>query len=144
MFPPELLYQLSARDQQVTWLDPIFDRGDVTTAAVSVAATLHTVPDGRVLVVHSVHAEARPGAAQACTELAIVARAAGMPNRRLAASFFTVTANLPRSVDWSGSILLPPDGVIIAVGTFDAGVAGNNVLGDVMGVLIPVGNIQRV
>lgn len=97
-----------------------------------------------MLILQNVHAEAQPGAGQACTELAIIARAGSMPNRRLTASTFAAAAGIKQHVNWSGSIIVPPRGLVLATGTFDAGVLGNNVLLDVIGILIPVGNIQRV
>jgi hypothetical protein len=147
MFFPEFLFQLSARDQQVTWLDPF--AGDIvdTAAAVSVTSTGFTVPNARAFLLQSASAVANPGAAQAVTSIVVsVIRpdpdttGARLSERDSAAA----AANTSKTANWAGSILVPPGWRVIATANFDAGVAVNNLRLGIVGLFIPIGNIQRI
>lgn len=142
---PEQLYQLSQRDLQVTWLDPaIFQNIDIL-AAVSVNTTLFTVPEGRVLLLQSVSAIADPGAAQSCRSVSIsLLQPVSATLFPLARETFAVAADQDRVANWSGSIMVPPGYGINALATFDAAVAANSIRGDMVGLLIPLANVQRV
>jgi hypothetical protein len=69
VFFPEFLYQLSGRDQQVTWLDPSFSAVGDSALNVFVTVDALTVPSDRVLVLQSVVGMAEPGAGQNVTDI---------------------------------------------------------------------------
>lgn len=145
MFFPEFLYQLSARDQQVTWLDPRIARGDTLLAAAAVTAVAITVPTGLVLVLQNASLEADPGAAQNVTEsffeLLTPDAATGV---RITQDRTALAANVIGHLNWSGSILVPPNWQVRGAANFNAAAAANRVIADCIGILLPVGNIQRV
>lgn len=142
---PELLYQLSGRDQQVTWLDPVIVRVATSTAAAQVNATF-TVNTGRAFVLTSAIAAAVPGAAQNITDLSLVLQEpTGTTNVGLTGVEVTPAAGLAfQRLNFSGEVVLPPGWKVIAVGTYSAGVAANQTILTLTGILMPVGNIQRV
>lgn len=145
MFFPEFLYRLSQRDQQVTWLDPSYNTGLLSDTSVGLERNLVTVPDGRVLILESASVEADPGAAHACTRIRIVATTPVVNlDFVIAQATFAVTANLTQSLNWSGSLLIPPGWSVRMLGVFDAAVAANQIQGYSLGMLLPVGNIQRI
>lgn len=139
----EQLYRLSVNDVQARLLDPRYERADQTAALVNVAPIVFTVPRDHAFILTTFHGEAQPGAGQSCTELALIARPPTGSNKRLSALSFAVGAGVKRHVDFSGEVVVPADGVIIVSGIFDAGAVGNNVIGDITGILIPRGNIER-
>lgn len=145
MFFPEFLYRLSERDQQVTWLDPfIFEQG-VSVAGTTPNTTVSSVPLDRALVVQSATVVGIPGAGQACTFLRMTVRAPlGNQSIRLFQQGFAVAANVQQAINWQGSILIPPLWSLTVESVFDAGVAVNQIVGGIWGILIPVGNVQRV
>lgn len=146
MLFPEFLYQLNARDQQVTWLEPLFTQ--INPAAALQAAwseLVYQVPNDRVLVLTHVFASANPGGAQGVTDLAIFARVPlSSPAYRLLFFSETIVAGLTRATRWQGELLLPPGWQIAISATFDAAAVANAVSADVAGVLIPTGTIQRL
>lgn len=144
MFFPEFLYQLSARDQQVTWLDPQLGTVVTSTAATSVSSSL-TVPDARLLVVTALNLEAAPGLAQNITQMFLgFFNVATNVLASLTEDLVAKGANAASSIDWQGEIVLPPGWGIRATGSFNAAAAANQVILTVAGILIPIGNVQRV
>lgn len=142
MFFPEFLLKLSQRDEQVTWLDPVVQRVRVSAAAAQVFATF-TVPEGRALALTHVGAGGTPGAAQNLTNLrAYVARPnTGVPIILANGIFNSAVFDF---ISWQGQVLLPPGLIVELQADFSAGVAANIAVLDLIGVIIPVGNIQRV
>lgn len=147
MFFPELLYQLSARDQQVSWLDPSVSRITAGAAAPTVTANLLTVPAGLALILQALSVGLDPGAAQSILNVAfriLPPAPAAAPEVLISNEWFVLTANQNRAHNWQGSVLVPPGWRLACVGTFDAGAANNVVDASHMGILIPIGNVQRI
>lgn len=147
MLFPELLYQLSSRDQQVTWLDPYLRFVDQSTAAVDVSSTF-TIEDGKALVLQSATVEATPGGAQTTTWTKLLVRGPISTDLNqsayLAGSFTASGENAAKFLNWSGSLIVPPQWRITGRAVFSAGAIANNVRLSLLGVLIPIGNIQRI
>lgn len=142
---PELLYQLSARDQQVTWLDPRFDQQSTSLLAISVPTPVFQVPVDRVFVLCAAAVRADPGAGQNVDSLVIqILAPAGSAGFNLKQRTEVAAANINVDLDWTGEILLPPAWQIRGIGSFNAGAVANLVVHNFFGILIPVGNIQRV
>lgn len=146
MFFPESLYLLSARDQQVTWLDPVLFRSFLSTAAAGVNTPNFTVPDGRTLILTSASCFASPTGGQVATfgdfraqgpDLVDISIAQEQPNPALG-------AGVPLILNWSGQIIVPPRWNVYFRGSFNAGVAANSVAQHLFGILIPVANVQRI
>lgn len=142
MFFPEFLYQLSARDQQITWLDPVIRNLDVSVAAVVVNADAFLAND-RALILTNAVVNAFAGAAQTSdnTSLFLIPPGSsisiGLRGERPAAAANVI-------LNWVGQVLVPPGWTLRGAAAFNAGVAANRVVFDFAGMLIPVGNIQRV
>lgn len=144
MFFPEGLYTLSARDRQVTWLDPVLFHSSSSVAAGTVTVD-YTVPEGRILLLQTATVEAVSGAAQTVSWLAVVARpvSSAVPYVTFAGEW-TTGAPANRFVNWSGAIAVAPGWLIQGSAIFNAGAAANAVGLALLGLLIPSGNIQRV
>lgn len=145
-FFPESLFVLSERDHQVTWLDPLFAQINPAGAAVtSFSEVIYTVPNDRSLLLQGAFIGSNPGAGQIGTSCILMVRT---PNAsldyRLAANYTRQGADVNMALNWSGSLLIPSGWRIAAVAEFDAGVAVNAISADVLGLLLPNGNIQRV
>ena len=143
-FWPEALYQLAARDHQITWLDPVLFHTFTAAAATTVEAKF-TVPAGRMLLLQSATVEAVSGAAQTVSYLAVVAipPVGGVPFVALAGEW-TTGAPAKRFVNWSGSVVIAPGWIIDGTADYSAGAAANTTGLAIAGLLIPVGNIQRI
>jgi len=146
MFFPESLFQLSQRDLQVTWLDPLITRNLLAIANAVVSADL-TVPTGRVLLLTHIHAETVPDAAQNATGLFVGA----LPPPAGTGTFVLLAANrtaggagVRTMVDFDGQVLIPSGWIVRAQGTFNAGVNVNQAEAHIWGMLFPIGNIQRL
>jgi hypothetical protein len=146
MLVPEFLYQLSGRDQQVTWLDPRIQRVSESQASVSFSTVADIVPEGRALILLNASLLVAPGGAQtvnaASAFIAVVVP--NGPTRRIATLNFTPAGAEDVALNWVGQILLPPGWGLLGGAAFNLGVAANVLTFDYFGVLIPVGNIQRV
>lgn len=146
MFFPEFLYQLSKRDQQVTWLDPRFAQESASAAALGATVEVLQVPDGQCFILQTFFAEAIPGLAQGVTRilLELIPPTGGLTQRIAGAHWTPAVANQTRETQFSGSLLIPPGWRLQARGGYDAGAAANTITGDVNGIFIPVGNVQRL
>lgn len=141
---PELLYQLSGRDQQVTWLDPLLT-APVSSAASNFVFASYTVPADRALLLHHLAARGDPGAGQLITDIHIFLQApAGSFTVTLERDEVAKAANANAIVTWQGELVIPPNWQVVGAITFDAGVQVNAEQTHVAGILIPIGNIQRV
>jgi len=143
-FFPEFLFQLSSRDQQVTWLDPFSQRIIVSALSLGVEADAARVPLGKVLLLQSVAAQADPGAGQLVNSVVISLRPQPNGPPVNLAAIGSTAVDLLQFLNWSGSIIVPSEWLITANSSFNAAVAANQTVLDVIGMLIPVGNIQRV
>lgn len=145
MFVPEFLYQLSARDQQRTWLDPVLVSLSANVAGVEFNSNVFLIPNDKVMIVNNLVLAADPGAAQACIALQLsLLVPTALSFIPIARTTFAAVLNENQALNWSGSLVAPPGYAVNMLGTFDAGVAANQITGTVVGILIPVGNIQRV
>lgn len=145
MFFPEFLFKISQRDQQVTWLDPFFSADGLNLANVSVSAA-SIVPEGRALVLTHAFGRFTPGAGQNFTVLQLFYdKGSGiLPAMPLKESRTAGAANAIGLLDWQGQVVLTPGNRIVVTGTFNAGAAVNAVEVRAAGMLLPIGNIQRV
>lgn len=153
-FWPEGLYQLSARDRQVTWLDPLLDGptgatlvGPLRSVTIGTDGSVsRQVPDGRVLVLQSVVGYFAPGTAANANTLArllIRPPTAGTLEVWLREQRQAAAAGFSTELAWQGSVIVPPQWFVQAYGEFDAG-ADNEIALNIAGILIPVGNVQRL
>lgn len=147
MIFPELLYQLSPRDQQVTWLDPVIRRVTTTQAALTVNALDEVVPTGRAFLLTNATLFADPGAGQNIDDIglniAVLNPGAGVAVR-IATRSGAAGADLLAILNWTGQILIPAGWQLQGSAHFNALGAANEIRFDLMGILIPIGNIQRV
>lgn len=147
MFVPEFLYQLSARDQQVTWLDPIA-RVFVASVAAATVIPSFTVPTDRVFILTNSHISGVGGGAQTVARIALALTppgglvAAG-PNVDVEGLEVPGAPNIAR-LSWTGELMVPPAWMVSAIVLFSAGAVANTVNLNLNGCLIPVANIQRV
>lgn len=144
---PEQLYQLTQRDHQVTWLEPFFASISNAAIATSVDSGFVTVPNDRVLLLLNVAARVEPGAGQTSSSLNVRFR-----TQAGAASFQPIlrqenyaATGVTFNLHWVGQILVPSAWEIFATGGFSAAPANpNSTFLNVIGMLIPNANIQRV
>jgi hypothetical protein len=142
---PEFLYQLSSRDQQVTWLDPVFFRATEGTAGLTPSTAPFRVPLGKVLMLTNVNITGIPGAGQAVTRMfAVIISPAGTAQRSIMSFRTVLAADIESHHNWSGEIIVPSEWRLQAIGNFNLAVAVNEVTFDFCGILLPVGNVQRV
>lgn len=145
MFFPEFLYQLSGRDQQVSWLDPVafFIQDAQLATTVSV---LFTVPTESVLVLQHAFAQYSPAGAQTANikKLELLPPVTTVPELRLDEDRVTGGAGVTQKLSWQGSIIVPATWRVRAHSTFSAAGVANTVNLTILGILLPIGNIQRV
>lgn len=142
MLFPELLYVLSPRDENVTWLDPIIFRLSALQAIQQLDAVGDVVPEGKALLLHnaSVQGVAAGGQTVVWMDLNI---------ERPPATILYPLANKISTVQFDGlnlgtGLLIPPGWRIRGRINFNSGLAANQVILTYFGVLIPIANIQRV
>jgi hypothetical protein len=144
VFFPESLVRLSARDDQVTWLDPLFTNVQISVAN-ALAEPIFIVPDPRALILTHMEAEFDPGAGQniVTARVWVAPPTASAPFANLRHSLNALAADVNLELTWDGQILIPPLWRVIATGIFNAGVAANLSRVTLAGMLIPVANVQR-
>lgn len=145
MIFPEFFYRLSPVDEQARLLDPLhFSQG--TNLAGGTVSHAFTVPDRHVAIVTHVFGRYTPGAGQNFTILQL-------QHDRGSGAAVTVTlkenrtpgaANVVGLLDWQGELVVPAGSRVLATGVFNAGVAANATELAVGGMLLPLGNIQRL
>jgi hypothetical protein len=146
VFVPEYLYQLTDRDQRLTWLDPVlfFERISGLLATIDVT---FTVPDGRLVILQHAFLNLTPGAGitaqQKVLEL-LPPGAAQLPKPCLIRSDVNSGAGVTGQFNWQGSIAVPSLWRVHANCTFSGIGAINGVELSLIGALIPIGNVQRV
>lgn len=146
MLFPEALYLLSPRDQQVTWLDPLAQQISNAAVAVAVDSGIIRAPIERALILLNTAARVEPGAGQTSNSLNVrlVPPTVGSGQIVLTQQNYTATATTFNLI-WTGQIIIPAGWGIVATGNFSAAPANpNNTFLNVIGMLIPTGNIQRL
>jgi len=143
---PEALFLLSARDQQVTWLDPVLlDVEQTGLLVASVDQLLLTVPPDRALLLYNIALRSAPGAAQFVTDsLITVSPSTTGVAVRVVGDTTDYAANVVSFLNWQGTMLIPPTWRIFANMRWNAGAAANSWRVGLHGLLIPAGNIQRL
>jgi hypothetical protein len=150
-FWPEALFLLSDRDRQVTWLDPVIVKTDNLPGELVADIQLnYVVPQGRALLLQSVHVFGGAGAGQTCTYIEIALDLPGSPG-----AYTYLSTNYPgspgapavgveRQAFWSGSVLVPERWRVAGAAGFNAAAQPNQVVHSVVGLLLPMGNIARI
>lgn len=147
---PEFLFQLSARDQQVSWLDPVANVISVSQTAVELTAT-YTVPNDRVLLLEYVTAFLRPFSTQNIaidTGIFVAPPLAAVSGTIVLRWLTQRTVALGAGVrDFQFAdphIIVPASWRVMCKASFNAGASLNDLVFSVFGTLIPLGNIQRI
>jgi hypothetical protein len=143
MFFPESLYLLSARDQQVSWLEPVFFREEVLDTQVGLEIQ-YQVPQGRCLLLQTAVGDGAAGAAQTCDNLQVLARPPTANVQTYLAVSWYGGALQGRMVNFSGSVIVPELWIVMAQANFSAAANANFVHLSISGLLIPIGNVVRV
>jgi hypothetical protein len=143
VFFPESLFLLSDRDRQVSWLDPLITSPE-SSQMLATFEVSYTVPNGKALLLQSVHGVAVGGGAQTCSEIGLAVRTTSLGTYTYLNSDFETAAGADREVSWRGSVLVPERWLVLADAVFSAGVAANFLKLSIFGMLVPIGNIQRV
>lgn len=140
----DFLYQLTARDRQVTGLEAVFfDFGLGSVAATNVACPFtYTVPRGRALKVNSASLVMLPGATADNSNAYIIASdSSGQSYQIYAKTFYQTTGRQARSADFSPELVIPAGVVLSAVGVFSNATAANQIQAGFSGLLLPRGSI---
>lgn len=145
---PLPLYQITGRDEKITWLDPVaqFQTLNQNAAAIEVD---YVVPIDRALVLNAANALGFPDPAisvrRVIIQLVPPSPGATKPAVAEAGDLGTAPAvNVPRVTNFSGSIIVPAGWSVRGHTTFSGAGAGNSTSMTVIGILIPKGNIQRL
>lgn len=143
-FFPEFLYQLSERDQALTWLEPVLHVVDVNAAAASLEAR-YVIPNDRALLLQHAAILVAPQATLIST-LRILELMMPVSETEVVLKRVRLDGAVAQSFtdDWQGSILVPPSWIIRAFGSFNGALANNEVALFIIGMLMPVGGIVRV
>lgn len=144
MFFPEQLYQLSARDLQVSWLDPSYQRATNAAGGASMSLVWGNIPAGQIFLMQSLVLR--------LNHVPPITLLDGWIGVRDLGPLVTILSGLEAPggatkaqnyVTWSGSLVVPPGWRFEAAATF-SGAIGNIIEGFAAGILIPVANVQRV
>jgi len=117
------------------------ESGNVTSFTVE----HYVVPKDRALILTAFQSTGRATGGQIVTSgfLEILSRDGGI-RFGLRVSHDDSVANGSMDLDWQGQVWIPPGFKLQSIFTFDAGASPNHhEVGAVMGVVIPVGNIQQ-
>jgi len=147
MIFPEFLYQLSERDQQTTWLDPVVSFVRVA-GGLTVLTSTFTVPVGRMLLLTSACVFGLPGAGQSCNGVRVEVRPRDAALAVVIARWVPVTlpspVTNPITINFSGQVIVPADWTVVSLGDFTFAAANNTLDASLTGILLPIGNVQRV
>lgn len=140
---PEFLYNLTARDQQLAPIELWYGGTTGTALATGIQTPNYQVPPDRILVITSAYLLLAPGAGQSGLSASLsVQNITNGASTRIDAHTFAA----PAAAQWAengefSSVIVPPNGLVFAVGFFNAGAVANSVRWEASGVLIPRGNI---
>jgi hypothetical protein len=138
----EYLHQLTAKEEQITHLGWFVRNGIIAATGVTVKYAKVQVPRGFYLLMKNLLGIWEPNAGEAITDQGF--ELLNPENQSTAYELYrNPIAPFARSVDRQYSdLLIPPEWIVAAWGTFAPGVAANTVRSRVHGILIPQGNIQ--
>lgn len=139
----ELLYQLSQMEERsAPVIQRYVERATATQAGVTVTALTNPVPLDKYLIVSAACLLATSGAAQTTQFLTIGMQTPGLAGIGLA-RLVSPSALLQQALfgQWEG-VLLSPGDVMTGSATFSAAANPNQITLDVIGLLIPKGNLQ--
>jgi len=144
----EFLYQISGRDEQISWLETTLTEKSAALANVLVAALSDPIPERNILVLTSASISTSAGVAQSVSEviLRLTNPTGSRANELMHNAIVTngAGATMPRySMAWSGMVYIPPSWSIQAFCVFSAGANTNTVNLSYTGIQIPLGNVQR-
>jgi len=146
VFVPEHLYQLTARDQRLTWLDPVLVFEKLTGTLLTIDLTF-TVPDGRLLGLQHVFLNVLPAAATVAQQKVVELLPPGttqLPKPCLIRSDVNSGSGVSGQFNWQGEILVPSLWRVHAQAIFNAATGNNSLELSLVGALMPIGNVQRV
>lgn len=144
----DYLYELTPRDMQRSWLDPLAFKVLNSVVAINVNNT-YVVPTAQALILYSANVASFAGATQTVTSQdlyisaegdAALVRIVGQTAAESSSAGPTPILNL----NWSGYIVVPQLWTIRATSIFSGSVNANQSEMSLIGMLIPAGNFQRV
>lgn len=145
MIGPEITYQFQQPKDTAGGLILIASRElSVNDTATSITIELLDVAPDKIFVMSVASVFGLAGAAQVLQRL-LISLSADQPVTGGIEISQTVlpAATTSQALNWSGELWVPPGGNVAVRGIFDAGVASNQVSGQVHGILIPRGNVQQ-
>lgn len=146
MRSPELTYQFNTElDTSGPTLQLVHRSLTLTSASVLLQLNLAGIPKESIFILSSASIAALPGAAQTVVALSILGTTPALNLFNIKNAFFPVLAVEPRTLDFSGEIMIHGSGGILnsvsLLATFNAGVAANQVRMAIAGYVIPRGNV---
>jgi hypothetical protein len=147
MFFPEFLYQLSPKDQQVSWLDPYVDLQTLVNTPVTNVVNAQPAPIGRALLLQHVLLTGNPGGSGDNVTggfISLVDPPGASRGYLRELTGQVIAANVSFELHWFGSLIVLPGWTIRGSITKNAAVNLITVRMSVMGVIIPIGNLQRI
>lgn len=147
MIFPEQLYRLLASDEQVRWLDPFMEAETLQQAAVLITTPQIVVPARRALIIYSVEGRADPDpvAIANFVQVDIFTASGGASHPLLSNAIPEAVAGRDKHLEFHGGPLVLSAGMRIQTqAVFSAAAAANRALVRVYGLLIPLGNVERL
>lgn len=148
MLVPEQLIRLSARDQQVTWLDPLIISVGLSQAIIDIAVDSAQVPLGRMFILSHASMDITPGGGAQVFTQQIRLHSGPPPNLLPFVTLKQQLSNVPLagdegSLDWDGHVYLMPGQFLRARATLSSGVPVHTINLQAWGILVPIANVQR-
>lgn len=141
----EQLYRLLRADEQVRLLDPYFETVSSVGTIIGLNATL-TVPERKALLLNHAYARILPGTGQNITaNTQLLMRNPGATRVVLLDEVPNALAiNVAARLMWQGEAVLMPGCTLRLDALFNSGIASNSITLYAHGMLIPLGNIERI
>ncbi len=143
MLVPELTYQYAQlKDLAGGSLLLLNRNATFSDSATAVGGTLYTVPNDKILIVSSITVLLLPGATQTAIRVGVSLGFEGTALLR-GPEIANAVADTIIMVNWSGAAWIAPGEPLLTTGVFDAGANSNRVDLDLIGALVPRGNVQQ-
>lgn len=139
----EQLYRLLAADEQTRLLDPFIRRNIDSLNDITINRQFD-VPERHALLLTHALLIARPGAGQIVNNAHIFAQPPNAPVAELAAQVNALAANAVGLISWQGELILPAGCNVLGRSAYNAGANVNQQEFQIAGMLIPLGNIERL